>query len=267
MELRGAHVLITGASRGIGAALSRAIAEAGANVSLAARSADVIKPMADELGGAAFPIDLLDPDQVDDLIPRVEQDAGPIDILINNAGLDTGAFLQDLSTEVIRDVVRLNLEAPMVLTRNVLPGMLERQRGHLVFLSSLAGNNGFPGLTPYCGTKAGITNFAASIRLELRDTNIDTTVVSPGPVDTEMWDRLEDKGETFGPVLERLRRLHLIPKTTPGEIADRTVKAIEQERRHVRTPKRLAGTFFLREAPGRVIEAALAGVPLGLRDR
>ena len=79
----------------------------------------------------------------------------------------------------------------MVLTRQVLPGMLQRRRGHVVFLSSLAGTSGFAGMAVYSGTKAGLNNFVASIRMELKDTPITTTVVAPGPVDTEMWDRVE----------------------------------------------------------------------------
>lgn len=265
MELVNAHVLITGASRGIGAAMARAFAERRANVSLAARSADVIKDMAEGLGGQAFPTDLLDPDQVDGLIARVEHEAGPIDLLVNNAGLDTAAHFHTINSEIIRDVIRLNLEAPMVLTRNVLPSMLERNKGHLVFLSSLAGTGGFPGLAPYCGTKAGIDNFASTLRMELKDTAIGTTVVAPGPVDTEMWDRLEDNSDVFGPMLKRLNQLQLLPKKTPGYIADQTVLAVEGNKRHVRTPKRLTGNFVLREAPGRLTETLLRGVPLGPR--
>jgi short-subunit dehydrogenase len=263
MELKGTHVLITGASRGIGAAMARAFAGKGATVSLTARSGDTIKAMADELGGHAFVTDLFDPDQVDALVPRVEHEAGPIDVLVSNAGLETTTFFHEINTETIRDVTRLNLEAPMVLARQVLPGMLERNRGHLVFLSSLAGQTGFPGLAVYCGTKAGISNFASALRMELRDTAIKTTVVAPGPVDTDMWDNLERTEDVFGPILKRFDQLRLLRKKTPGYIADQTVLAVEKERRHVRTPKRLMSNFVVREIPGRLTEAALTGVSVG----
>ncbi|MEZ5379922.1 MAG: SDR family NAD(P)-dependent oxidoreductase [Acidimicrobiales bacterium] len=262
MELNGAHVLITGASRGIGAALARAYAKEGAKVSLVARSTDALKSLADELDGFAFTADLLDPDQVDELIARVELEAGPIDVLVNNAGLETSEPFEGIGTETIRDVARLNFEAPMVLTRQVLPGMLARRKGHIVFLSSLAGTGGFPGLAVYAGTKAGVSNFVASLRMEMRDTPITTTVVAPGPVDTEMWDHIEDAGE-YADMLKRLRLFQLIPKKSPELIAKRTVAATKAERRHVRTPRRLLVNHLLREAPTRITESLLSGVKVG----
>lgn len=261
MQLRGAHVLITGGSRGIGAAMARRFAAAGASVSLVARSADAIESLAGELGGRAFPADLLAPEQVDGLVARVEAEAGPVDVLVNNAGLESTRWLVHEPASTIRDVVRLNLEAPMVLTRSVLPGMLQRGRGSLVFLSSLAGTSGFPGMSVYSGTKSGINNFVAALRLELRDSPVRTTVVAPGPVDTQMWDALED-ADQFESVLRRLNGLHVIPKKTPDLIARRTVAAVASGRRHVRTPRRLSAAFWLGETPRRVTELLLARVPM-----
>ncbi len=242
--------------------MARAFADAGAEVSLVARSADAIKELAGELGGRAFPADLLDPNQVDELIPRIEQDAGAVDVLVNNAGLDTNQFFHTVDIGQIRDVSALNLEVPMVLTRAVIGGMLARNRGHLVFTSSLAGSSGFPGLAVYGATKAGLTNFAAALRMELKDTEIHATVVAPGPVDTDMWGHLETQ-EKLAPMLKRLRAAQLIPMKTPTYIAEQTVAAVIANRRHVRTPRRLALNGMLREAPTRITEAVLAGVPLG----
>ncbi len=262
MELDGAHVFITGASRGIGAAMASRFAAAGARVSVAARSVDALEKVAAEIGGRAFEADLTDDAVTEALVERVEAEAGPIDVLVNNAGLETTAWLVDVDPSTIRQVTRLNLEAPMVLTRQVLPGMVERGRGHVVFTSSVAGAASFPGLAAYCGTKAGLTNFAATVRAELRDHPIGITVVAPGPVDTQMWDNLEDARE-FEPMLGRLRQLQLIPKTSPDKLAKRTVKAVAKDRRHVRTPRRLTSTFMLNEAPRRIIEGVLSGVPIG----
>lgn len=260
MQLEGAHVLITGASRGIGAAMARSFATAGARVSLAARSADVLAVVAADTKGTAFPVDLLDRAQVDALVARVEAEAGPIDVLINNAGLESTRLLQQEDVADIRDVVRLNLEVPMVLTRAALPGMLARGKGHFVYTSSLAGTAAFPGMTVYSGTKGGLNNFAAAVRLELRDTPLNVTLVAAGPVDTEMWDRLETH-KNFDPVLHRLRLLQLIPKKSPVVLADRTVAAVRADRRHVRVPRRQTLTFWLGEAPRRITELALIGVP------
>lgn len=262
MDLGGRHVLVTGASRGIGAELARSFAAAGAHLSVAARTADAVERVAADVGGAPFVVDLLDPHQVDDLIPRVERDAGPIDVLVNNAGLESVNWFHEEEAERIRDVIRLNVEAPLVLARAVLPGMLERQRGHLVWTASLAGVASFPAMSVYAGSKAAVINSAASIRIELRDTPIHTTIVAPGPVDTAMWDEVE-RSPTTTAVLRRLRALQLLPTATPERIAERTVAAVVADRRHVRSPRRLSTQFWLSELPRRVNEAVLARVPVG----
>lgn len=263
MQLNGAHVLITGGSRGIGAALAREFASAGATVSLTARTTAAIEALATELGGHAFTADLLDPSSVDSLIERVESEVGPIDVLVNNAGIEGHDWFHEIDTDVARNVVRLNLEAPVVLTRQVLPGMIERGRGHLVFLSSLAGTGGFPGLAVYGSTKAGLTNFVAALRMELAGTGVNSTVVAPGPVDTDMWDQIEGDDE-LDPMLARLRSLQLIPTKKPEMLARRSIKAIKADRRHVRVPRRLISNHWLREAPTRLTELLLSGVPVGV---
>ena len=261
MDLQGRHVFITGASRGIGAAMAKRFAAVGARVSMAARSGEALRRLADELGGHAFEVDLLDPVAVDELVPRVEAAVGPIDVLVNNAGIETNQWLHLDSPANLRDAITLNLEAPVVLTRAVLPGMLARGVGSLVFTSSLAGSAGFPGLAVYSATKAGLNNFAAAVRLELRDTPLHVTLVAAGPVDTRMWDALEDQA-AFDPMLRRLNLLHLIPKKSPELLARRTVKAVQRDRRHVRVPRRQTPTYWLGEAPNRITELALAKVPL-----
>jgi len=259
MDLDGANVLVTGGSRGIGEALAREFSSAGSKVAVAARSETDLKRVADGIGGHAFVVDLADDRQVDGLIGRVEAEIGPIDVLVNNAGLETHDQFATVDAAHIRDVSRVNFEAPLVLTRNVIRGMAARDRGHLVFTSSLAGSAGFPGLAVYSGTKAGLNNFVAAIRLELNDTNIGTTIIAPGPVDTQMWDQLEDSGYT-DKMLKRLRMMQLIPKIAPEKLAERAVKAIAADRRHVRHPRRLSLNFMLPEVPNRLSEALLAGI-------
>ncbi len=259
MELQGAHVLITGASRGIGAAMAREFADAGARVSLAARSAEGLAKVAMATKGESFTVDLLDADAADRLIARVEAEAGPVDVLVNNAGLESREWLVNATPHSIRDVLRLNLEVPTVLTQAVLPGMLARGKGSLVFVSSLAGTAGFPGMSVYAGSKAGVNNFAASLRLELRDTPVHVTLMAAGPVDTEMWDRIEAE-DWASPILRRFHTLHLLPKKSPELMARRTVAAVKADRRHVRVPRRLAVTYWLGESPRRIAEWLLAGV-------
>jgi short-subunit dehydrogenase len=239
--------------------MARSFAAAGARVSLAARSAEALGQVAAQVRGTAFTVDLLDPTQVDALVPRVEAEAGPIDVLVNNAGLESSQWLRKETAGDIRNVVRLNLEVPMVLSQAALPGMLARGKGSLVYVSSLAGTAGFPGMTVYAGTKGGLTNFAASVRIELRDTPVNVTLVAAGPVDTSMWDRLED-GHGFDAIIHRFNSLHLIPKKSPELLARRTVAAVAADRRHVRVPRRLLATYWMGEAPRRLSEVLLTGV-------
>ncbi len=243
--------------------MARAFAGAGARVSLVARNEQQLDALATELGGSAFPADLLDAEVVDGLIDRIEGAAGPIDVLINNAGLAHTKFFASQSTEEVRSVVRLNLETPMVLTQHLLPRMMERDRGHLVFLSSLAGTAGFPGLTVYCGTKAGINNFTNALRLELRGTSIGTTVVAPGPVDTDMGDQLESPD--LVPTMKRLRLLQMVPTKSPDWLAAQTVAAVQANTANVRTPRRLSSNFWLNAAPSKITAWALKGVATGPR--
>lgn len=264
MELRGAHVLITGGSRGIGAALARSFADAGSRVSLAARSTAALEQVAKPIDGTVFTVDLADSGQTEKLIGMVEEQAGPIDVLMNNAGVETTDHFHTVELDTLRRVCRVNLEAAMVLTRQVLPGMLDRNHGHLGYTSSLAGTAGFPGLASYGATKAALLNFAAALRLELRDTNIHTTVIAPGPIDTAMWDQVE-QAAGLDPVVKRLRRLQLLPKRSPEYLADRCVQAVAADRRHVRTPRRLSTNFWLNEAPSRLTEWLLTGVEVGPR--
>lgn len=126
MDLTDRRVLITGASRGIGEALARRFAEAGARVALLARNADALRALADELDGTAHPADLADPDVVSGLLERVEADGGPVDVLVNNAALDGGGWFPELDPDEMRDVLQVNLVSVLQLCRQALPGMLDR---------------------------------------------------------------------------------------------------------------------------------------------
>jgi short-subunit dehydrogenase len=260
VELGGKRVLITGASRGIGEAIARAFAAKGARVALVARSADAIEKLAADLDGTAHPADLGDPAQVATLIDRVEREAGPVDVLVNNAGVapTTGA-IQEWPLEEVEQTFRINLVSPAELCRQVIPGMLRRGTGHIVNISSLAGVAVFPGLTVYSSTKAGLTQFTAGLRADLKNTPIGTTVVELGPIPTEMLDSVDE----YKPVADsfnrfyQLRLLRDVPKET---VADDVVSAVEKGRRHVRHPKRAALFPALSETPRRVTELLLRGV-------
>ncbi len=266
MELRNAGVLVTGVSYGIGADLARVFAMHGSRVTLVARSADRLRQLAEDIGGTAVIADLASPADVDGLVERAEAaSGGPIDVLVNNASTCEIGPLADRDPATIGEEVQVDLTAVMQLTCQVLPGMMARDRGHVVFMSSLQAAAPIPGFAVYGAAKAAISHFAAILRIELADTAIGTTVVAPGPVDTPMWDRVEASEYTSG-VLRRFARAKLLTKDDPAAIATSVADAVLQNRRHVRTPRRAAALNLLSEAPRRMTEVLLAGAAPGRTD-
>ena len=258
MKLRGRRVLVTGGSRGIGAAIARGCATAGADVAVMARSRDELEKVAADIGGRAYATDLADPSQVDGLIARVEGD-GPIDVLVNNAGIDEAGSFLDMSDGRIAHLLQVNLVAPMELCRQVIPGMVSRGGGHLVNVSSMAGTNSVPGLAAYSASKSGLSHFTALLRAEFKGLPVSTTLVEVGVIETGMADHVR----TYGPsarAWRRLERLQLIPEIRPEKLAAAVVGAVEHGRRHVRLPRRDAMYPLLVEAPRRMTEWLLAGV-------
>lgn len=267
MKLHGKHVLVTGGSRGIGERMARECAARGAKVTIVARNGEALQRVAASIGGSYVVVDLSDDHDVDTLISRVEDLYGSIDVLINNAGLETTTAFAVEDEREIRTVARVNLEVPMLLTRHVLPGMLARGIGHVVFVSSLAGTAGFPGMSVYGATKAGVLNFVNGLQRELKATNVNVTVLSPGPVDTDMWDAVEAAPASVNKVVRRFQKLQLIPTANPEKIARRTIDAIEKNKPFVRDPKRLAINFWLNHLPTKISNLAATGIKFDPLDK
>ena len=259
MQLQGTRVLITGASRGLGAALAESFASAGAKVVLVARSADVIHALASRLAGVAYAVDLSDQSQVDGLIKRIEEDGGPVDVLVNNAAMETNRLIDEMDEANIVSSISLNLTTPVRLTRQVLPGMLQRGRGHIVNVSSMTGIANIPSTSVYSSTKAGLTHFSGGLLADLKGTPIGITLVEPGPIDTAMWDNI-----TAAPVVQaavkRVEKLKLVPHMDPSTLAAAVVSAVKADRKHVRFPKRGLLLYLLENAPRRMMAWCLAGV-------
>lgn len=188
-RIDGATALVTGGSSGIGAAAARQLAGAGATVFLAGRDATRLTELADRIGGTAIIGDLTEPAGAADLAERVLTEAGRVDVLVNNAGQGWAGPLTGMTEPEIARMVALNLTAPILLTRAVLPGMLARGRGHLGFVGSIAGRLGVREEAVYSGTKAGLSVFADSLRHETAGHGIVVTELVPAVVDTAFFVR------------------------------------------------------------------------------
>lgn len=252
-------MLITGASRGIGEAIAERAAAAGATVALVARSADTLGALAERLGGTAHPADLTHRDDVIGLIDRVEREAGPVDVLVNNAGIENAGDVLAVDPDAADALYQLNLLTPVRLTRDVVPRMLERGAGHVVNVSSMASIVTTPGLVDYATSKAALSRFTAGLELELRGLPVGFTAVEIGPVPTDMLSHLSDHRPTEAS-FQRLARLQLTTDVDRADVADAVVEAVERGRRRVRLPRRAAPFAVIAEVPQQVANVLLRGI-------
>ena len=260
MELLGRRVLITGASRGIGAALARHFAEAGATPALVARTADALAALAAETKGTAHAADLADRGQVNGLLDRVEDEAGPVDILVNNAGIDGAGWFFSTDPDDVAELMQVNLLSAMELCRQAVPRMLARGGGRIVNVSSLSGVGAFPGLAGYAASKAGLSHFSAGLRADLRGLPVGVTLVETGKVvPTAMSDRIDVYRPTAD-AFRRFEKLRLLADVHVDKVGAAVVDAVRRDKGHVRLPKRAAGFGAMVEAPRRVTELLLGGV-------
>jgi NADP-dependent 3-hydroxy acid dehydrogenase YdfG len=211
--LAGRWALVTGASRGIGAEVARRLAADGARLALVARSRDALGALAAELGAEPVVCDVGDPAQVESAAERIASlAAGAPDIVVNNAGMFSIAAAHKTSVEHFRRTLEVNLVAPFALLRAFLPAMRTRGSGHVVTLGSVADRNIFPGNAAYSASKYGLRALHEVLRAELRGSGVRASLISPGPVDTELWDPIDpDRKPGFTPRHEML---------SAGEVAD-----------------------------------------------
>lgn len=260
MDLHGRRVLVTGASRGIGESLARSFAASGAKVALAARTEAALRSLADEIGGTVHPVDLADPAQVATFVHRVEDEAGPVDVLVNNAGIDITKSITDTTADELQRITQVNYLAPAELCRQAIPRMLRRGQGHLVNVSSLAGVAVFPGMVTYAATKAALSHFTSGLRADLKKLPVGTTLVELGPIPTDMLEHV-DSYEPTAKSFRRLYRMQLMIDVSREEVARQVVAAVQRDKKHVRLPKRALPFPLLTEAPRRTVELLLTGVP------
>jgi NADP-dependent 3-hydroxy acid dehydrogenase YdfG len=205
--LAGRWIVVTGASRGIGAELAHRLAADGARLALIARSRDALTTLADELGAEPVVCDVGDATQIARAAERIETLAGGApDVVVNNAGIFSIAAAHKTSVEQFRRTLDVNLVAPFALVHAFLPGMRARGSGHLVTLGSVADRNIFAGNAAYSASKYGLRAMHEVLRAELRGTGVRASLVSPGPVNTGIWDPIDpDSRPGFTPRAQMLR--------------------------------------------------------------
>jgi len=203
--LRGQTALVTGASRGIGAAVAEALSDAGAKVALLARSQDVVEADAARLGGVAVPADVTDDASLwtalDDLVEHL---GAPPHIVVNAAGV---FGIEPCRSESVRQFdlnVSVNLRGTFLVVRALLPAMLERGMGTIVNVGSVAGRRAFPGNGAYSASKFGVRGYHEVLLEELRGTGVRATLLEPAATDTSIWDPLDPDHDPSLPAREAM---------------------------------------------------------------
>lgn len=193
-SLEGKAALVTGGARGIGAAVSRELARAGARVCVNYRAdADAAETLAAEIGGVAIPADVADPGQVTVLIERAEAELGPLDVLVANAGVTRDTLLVRMSDAEWNEVLETNLRGVFNCCRAVARGMLRRRSGAIVTMTSVVGLHGNPGQTNYAASKAGIVGFTKALAKELGGRGVRVNAVAPGYIATGLTEGLPEE--------------------------------------------------------------------------
>lgn len=241
IALDGAHVVITGGARGIGRATAEAFLARGAKVSLGDLDLAAAKATGAEIGASAHPVDVADRASYDAFVDAAEAEHGPVDVLVNNAGvMPSGAFLdQDPATD--RLTLDVNVQGVLNGMRRVLPGMVERRRGHVVNIASLAGKFPVPGLAVYNASKFAVVGLTAATRLEMAEHGVTLSAVLPSAVDTDLASGFDMKP---------------IPKVQPSDIADAVVGSVRHRAAEIAVPRYVGA-----------LAATVPLVPVPLMDR
>lgn len=226
-DLNGKVVVITGAARGIGAATARALSREGVRLALGDLDGDLAGSVATEIGSNAIgrKLDVTDHAGYSAFLDAVEDELGPIDVLINNAGIMPVANFEEESPDSIARQLDINLHAVIIGTQQAVQRMRPRGQGHIVNVASAAGKGGFPGVVTYCSTKFGVVGLSEALHHELHGSGVDVSIVMPAIVRTELTDGVKDHW--------------MIKTSTPEQVADAIVAALKKPRLDVFVPRSL----------------------------
>ena len=193
-DLTGKTALVTGASGGIGEAVARALHAQGATVVLHGTRAEKLEALQKDLGARAFAlaVDLFDRDAVAGLVDAASALAGPISILVNNAGITRDGLLMRMKDDDWDSVLEVNMTASMSLCRAAMRGMMKARTGRIISISSVVGVTGNAGQTNYAASKAGMIGFSKSLAAEVASRGLTVNVVAPGFIETPMTDVLDE---------------------------------------------------------------------------
>jgi NAD(P)-dependent dehydrogenase (short-subunit alcohol dehydrogenase family) len=224
-SLSGKVAVVTGGGRGIGRALAAALVREGARVAIGDVDAAAAERSAQELGSAAvgLPLDVTDLVGFSAFLDQVERRLGPIDVLVNNAGIMPVTPLADESEASITRQLEINLRAVIHGTQEAVCRMRPRGTGHIVNVASMAGKTGYPNLATYSATKHGVVGLSEAVRAELRGSGVEISVVMPGIVDTEL--------------ATGLRKARGVKNVSPDEVADTVVGVLKVPRFDVFVPR------------------------------
>src|SRR5436305_10171522 len=247
LELQDANAIVTGASRGIGPYIARELAARGMRVALVARSTHELEKLAADItasGAVAVPLagDVTSREDRERVVAVAEQTLGPVDVLVNNAGGDPQREFHNLSEPEIEGLLELNLHAPILLAHAVLPGMLERGRGHVVNVSSMAGRTSFPFSEAYGAAKDGLTAFTRIWRNDYRARGVSASTLIVGPVgEAGVGARTsEELGLKLPPFL-----------ASPRDVARASVRAIRKDK----------AELVIMPVPGKALRARMDRFP------
>ncbi|HEY2142290.1 MAG TPA: SDR family oxidoreductase [Solirubrobacteraceae bacterium] len=243
--LAGQTAAITGGARGIGRVTTQALQRQGMRVAIGDVDEAAARQTAAELGDTVvgLPLDVTDRASFAAFLAAAEEQLGPVDVLINNAGImPLGSFLEEDDATAQR-IFDINVHGVIIGMKVALPGMAGRGRGHVVNIASQAGKYGFPGGATYCASKAAVINLSRAVRKELRGSGVDISVISPVAVNTEL---------ALGLAEPRQRQFR---KIEPQQVADAIVETLRVPRFDVHVPKQLS-----------VSERVSALMPVGLQD-